>query len=150
VTDGLTKTIFVGEKVSDAVGDMSWLSGTRGTLRNTGTPINATGPNALGIWTPYTETPDYDPYAYPDAPPPDDADVDDPDVDEPSEEEANEEADVSGAFYVGGFGSEHSYGALFLFGDGHVKMLPDSIDPNVYQQLGHRADGKLRGSLDDL
>lgn len=148
VTDGLTKTIFVGEKISDPGSDMSWLSGTRGTLRNTGTPINMTGTNAPGAWSPLPEPPEYDPYSYDDQPPPDDDTQGDDE--EPNEEDTEEEEDVSGALYVGGFGSFHITGALFLFGDGHVRMLPDSIDPNVYQQLGHRADGKLLGSLDDL
>src|SRR4051812_47649127 len=39
ITDGSSHTIFVGEKLADAW-DLHWLSGTRGTLRNTGTPIN--------------------------------------------------------------------------------------------------------------
>ncbi len=39
VSDGLAHTLFVCEKrVFD--GDLGWMSGTRATLRNTGTPIN--------------------------------------------------------------------------------------------------------------
>jgi prepilin-type N-terminal cleavage/methylation domain-containing protein len=41
VTDGPEHTIYVGEKRVDA-GDLGWMSGTRATLRNTGTPINQT------------------------------------------------------------------------------------------------------------
>ncbi len=37
VTDGTSHTIYVGEKLSDT-GDLGWMSGTRATLRNTGTP----------------------------------------------------------------------------------------------------------------
>ena len=37
VTDGVSHTIFVGEKVVEP-GDLGWMSGTRATLRNTGTP----------------------------------------------------------------------------------------------------------------
>jgi prepilin-type N-terminal cleavage/methylation domain-containing protein len=37
VTDGTTHTIYVGEKLSDEQ-DLGWMSGTRATLRNTGTP----------------------------------------------------------------------------------------------------------------
>lgn len=36
VTDGISHTIYVGEKLPDAT-DLGWMSGTRGTLRNTGT-----------------------------------------------------------------------------------------------------------------
>ncbi len=42
IPDGASTTIFVGEKrITDV--DLGWMSGTRATLRNTGTPINATG-----------------------------------------------------------------------------------------------------------
>jgi prepilin-type N-terminal cleavage/methylation domain-containing protein/prepilin-type processing-associated H-X9-DG protein len=37
VTDGTSNTIYVGEKLTDAA-DLGWMSGTRATLRNTGTP----------------------------------------------------------------------------------------------------------------
>ncbi|MBI2477908.1 MAG: DUF1559 domain-containing protein, partial [Planctomycetia bacterium] len=40
VTDGASQTLFLGEKLILA-GDLGWMSGTRSTLRNTGTPINA-------------------------------------------------------------------------------------------------------------
>ena len=41
VTDGVAHTIYLGEKPCDP-SDLGWISGTRATLRNTGTPINAT------------------------------------------------------------------------------------------------------------
>ena len=37
ITDGVSHTIFVGEKVTEPE-DLSWMSGTRATLRNTGSP----------------------------------------------------------------------------------------------------------------
>jgi prepilin-type N-terminal cleavage/methylation domain-containing protein/prepilin-type processing-associated H-X9-DG protein len=40
IPDGSSYTIFVGEK-RIASQDLGWLSGTRATLRNTGTPLNA-------------------------------------------------------------------------------------------------------------
>ena len=39
VRDGLSHTLFFGEKLADAK-DLGWMSGTRATLRNTGTAIN--------------------------------------------------------------------------------------------------------------
>ena len=39
--DGSAYTLFVGEKNTDEVTDLGWMSGTPGTLRNTGTQINA-------------------------------------------------------------------------------------------------------------
>lgn len=41
ITDGLSHTIFVGEKLSRPDEDFGWISGTRSTLRNTGHGINA-------------------------------------------------------------------------------------------------------------
>ena len=39
VTDGTSNTIYVGEKLAEA-GDLGWMSGTRATLRNTGSPLD--------------------------------------------------------------------------------------------------------------
>jgi prepilin-type processing-associated H-X9-DG protein len=50
VTDGVSHTIFVGEKVVES-GDLGWLSGTRATLRNTGTPPQA-GSGAMALPVP--------------------------------------------------------------------------------------------------
>jgi len=44
---------------------------------------------------------------------------------------------------VGGFSSVHPGGANFLFGDGSVRFISQTIVPPLLQQLGHRADGKL-------
>jgi len=41
-----------------------------------------------------------------------------------------------------GFRSRHSGGANFLFGDGSVKFLPQSIDHRTYNLLGCRNDGQ--------
>ena len=38
VADGLSNTIFLGEKLTDP-NDLGWISGTKSTLRNTGSPI---------------------------------------------------------------------------------------------------------------
>jgi prepilin-type N-terminal cleavage/methylation domain-containing protein/prepilin-type processing-associated H-X9-DG protein len=47
ITDGSAQTIFVGEKIAEdddnGVFDLGWASGTRATLRNTGTRLNANG-----------------------------------------------------------------------------------------------------------
>ncbi len=104
VSDGSSQTIFLSEKVSET-NDFGWMSGTRATLRNTGTPLNAT-------------------------------------VDR-GQRYSNTEAKEVDPSKVGGFGSFHPGGANFAFGDGHVQYLSESIDEVTYQQLGHRADGKL-------
>ncbi len=42
---------------------------------------------------------------------------------------------VEGENLNGTFGSRHSGGANFVFGDAHVEFVPDSIDLEVYQEL---------------
>jgi prepilin-type N-terminal cleavage/methylation domain-containing protein len=42
-----------------------------------------------------------------------------------------------------GFRSQHAGGAQFLFGDGATKMLSEAIDHTVYQRLGGKADGMV-------
>ena len=39
MTDGTSNTIYVGETLVEA-GDLGWMSGTRATLRNMGSPID--------------------------------------------------------------------------------------------------------------
>ena len=110
--DGSSHTIFIGEKRLSS-GDLGWVSGTRASLRNTGTPIN-------GAWLRW-------------APPP---------ATEKEKAEA-EAAAQAGALVVGGFESYHPGGANFALGDGSVHFIQDTMDPLAFQQLGHRADGKL-------
>ncbi len=40
------------------------------------------------------------------------------------------------------FGSTHHAGCNFLFGDGSVRMIGYSIDPEVHRALGNRSDGE--------
>ena len=40
-----------------------------------------------------------------------------------------------------GFKSLHPGGAMFVFGDGAARFLPETINFCTYQKLGHRADG---------
>jgi prepilin-type processing-associated H-X9-DG protein len=168
VRDGLAHTIFLAEKRIDA-DDLGWMSGTRATLRNAGTPIN--GARAT------TQTPAPNPAASkpadegaiapaaPNATPSSEAAQQvAPDYD--SETAATEI--VTGQdgqpaaiqpiqppaivavdpLYVGGFSSAHPLQANIAFGDGNVRLLSTSMDPLVLQQLAHRDDGKLLNALD--
>ncbi len=146
VRDGTAYTLFIGEKLSEP-NDLGWLSGTRATLRNTGTPINTTGLPAIAGGPGYLEL---------------EAQARESeglggDLEEGAEEagevqdvgKANESKRADGQagtvtnLFVGGFSSNHSSGANFAFGDGSVRFIQDGIDPVKLQQLGHRADGKL-------
>lgn len=44
---------------------------------------------------------------------------------------------------VGGFSSVHAGGAQFVLGDGSVRFINQSINPQVFKNLGNRADGEL-------
>jgi len=49
---------------------------------------------------------------------------------------------------VGGFSSIHATGSQYVFADGSVRFLTDSIDEELYRQFGHRADGELLADYD--
>jgi prepilin-type N-terminal cleavage/methylation domain-containing protein/prepilin-type processing-associated H-X9-DG protein len=148
VADGASQTLFMGEKPT-LTGDLGWMSGTRATLRNTGTPMNAawkvgnrggrvTNPPSSGgmmgdmggaagrsgrAGSGRTESP------------------------AAGDSEADAGPILNGRptnpTAVGGFASDHPGGANFSFGDGSVRLLTDAIDTQVFQQLGHRSDGQL-------
>ncbi len=153
VPDGASHTIFLGEKMCDD-SNLGWMSGTRSTLRNTGVPINGTKMFTVGeedyemidFWGVAAE----EEYGYgmmgggmmSGA----DEAYEEPGeaAEEPEEEPIRlTEKEKAGMRYVGGFNSQHPGVANFLFGDGSVKALTDVMDFGVYQQLGHRDDGKL-------
>ncbi len=48
---------------------------------------------------------------------------------------------------VGGFGSQHMGGAQFVLADGAVRFLSDTIDPELLENLGNRADGAMMGEF---
>ncbi|MCA1684501.1 MAG: DUF1559 domain-containing protein, partial [Planctomycetia bacterium] len=59
----------------------------------------------------------------------------------PGREPAPGEPDTT--LIVGGFSSKHAGGANFMFGDGSVRFLKNTIAPPVFHRLGNRADGDL-------
>lgn len=56
---------------------------------------------------------------------------------------ATPENSANPILFVGGFNSMHAGGVNFVFADGSVKFLTDTISLAILQQLAHRADGKL-------
>ncbi|WP_153557232.1 DUF1559 domain-containing protein [Roseimaritima sediminicola] len=108
IEDGSTNTILIGEflPANDSLG---WASGTRSSLRNTGSvPFNAS----------YSGFQDY-----------------------------LRDQEGMGILEVGGFGSQHPGGAQFVMADGAVTFLSSHIDPQLFQNMGNRADGEMMGEL---
>ncbi|TWT46882.1 DUF1559 domain-containing protein [Botrimarina hoheduenensis] len=106
ITDGLSKTAFVGEVMQ---GNLSgnrniWTHGFRhlDSLRSTENPLN-TPPNSS--WR--NGLPQYTATIF--------------------QDNNGKKYDVNGAF-----GSEHTGGGVFAFGDAHVEFLTDSIDSVAY------------------
>jgi len=64
-----------------------------------------------------------------------------------SSRDIEQQAEQLGPQDVGGFSSQHPGAANFAFADGSCRALREDIDPEVFQQLGHRADGKLLKSM---
>ena len=110
IVDGLSQTIMVGEKISKE-GDMSWLSGTRATLRNAGTKLASNDAS----WVTSEEAGET---------------IIEPLID-PRQTIPN---------YVGGFGSHHAVLVNFLFADGSIQSLPHDTSPQLLQQLANRKD----------
>ncbi len=118
VTDGLSHTIFIGEKYSEPEQDLGWMSGTRATLRNTGSLLNSDRPNSRR----YDQIP-----------------LDEEDA----TSQAALAAGIAPELFVGGFSSPHPGGVNFAFGDASVRFMSGSTPLATLQQLAHRADGKL-------
>jgi hypothetical protein len=118
IRDGASHTIFLGEKRVDP-DDLGWMSGTRATLRNVGSPLNEP---AL-VWPTVGAADGQSSPGGPAAP-----------IGESTRP----------ITYVGGFGSEHP-GAIALFGfaDGSLHTLTDEISARLLRQLANRADGEL-------
>jgi prepilin-type processing-associated H-X9-DG protein len=133
VTDGPSHTILLGENLGGDTG-LGWASGTRATLRNTGSQINELGitvpPGKVAIVPVKPPAP-----GAPPAPP--------STVEKWENIPGGAGDDVVPVDLVGGFGSHHVSGANFLFCDGSVRFLRKSIDFRVYRFLAHRADGEL-------
>jgi prepilin-type N-terminal cleavage/methylation domain-containing protein/prepilin-type processing-associated H-X9-DG protein len=106
IEDGSSNTIFLGEVSDPDV--LGWISGTRATLRNTGS-FGGLSKARAGMPIAVAPTP---------------------------------------VLKVGGFGSSHTGGANFAYGDGSVRFESVSIDPILYGRLGHRADGQMLDTFD--
>ena len=147
ITDGSSHTLFIGEKYAGLPGDLGWMSGTRAILRNTGTPLNAKweGPGQRP-WATSELLPGMPGYQHGSGGQPGyDDDLIDLDAGAAGGGVPQEDPRPAGPneLLVGGFSSSHPGGANFAIGDGSVRYISTNIAIEIYQQLGHRADGKL-------
>ncbi len=177
IVDGAAHTVFVGEKLC-SVSELGWASGTRATLRNTGSMFTSStatfGAVLLPGVVPKMEGTDAEATGNMSA--------------MASEGEAYQQtAEANGVFTtqvpfassmwvadprpvaewltiaelpliipgkpnggsdVGGFGSRHTGGAQFVLGDGAVRFISASIDRAVLQGFANRADRKLIDTSD--
>jgi prepilin-type N-terminal cleavage/methylation domain-containing protein/prepilin-type processing-associated H-X9-DG protein len=142
--DGAAHTLFLSEKITDAF-DLGWLSGTRATLRNGGTPLNLFNLRN-GLPTPANNVGQggYDvPGSNLEGSKPQFV-WDSTRVDRAIATAAGAPfPDLNDPKYVGGFGSWHRIGVNVAFGDGSVRLVAENISPAILQALINRQDGKL-------
>jgi len=119
ISDGPAYTILLGE-IEGGGTTMGWASGTRATLRNTGRRLNE----------PDIAFPLSNLAASNNSP-------------HPEEVQKLVDDGLLPVGYTGGFGSRHGQGANFLFCNGAVRFVRESVNPTVYQHLGNRSDGEI-------
>jgi prepilin-type N-terminal cleavage/methylation domain-containing protein/prepilin-type processing-associated H-X9-DG protein len=129
IIDGPAYTILLGE-IESAGPSLGWVSGTSATLRNTGQPLNEL--DSAGRRVGKTPMPAARNIS--------------------SRNEAMEIVQSlaeDGSWPVeltGGFASGHPLLSNFLFCDGSVRPVKQTIGRAVYSCLGNRADGEMIGS----
>jgi prepilin-type processing-associated H-X9-DG protein len=120
VSDGPAYTILLGEYTGEGP-NLGWVSGTGSTLRNTGIPLKRPSPaNSVVLPLDRTELFEY--------------------VDSLAQDGTWELG------HTGGFSSFHIGASNFLFCDGSVRLLRNTINRKVYRHLGNRADGEMIGA----
>ncbi|MDR1382316.1 MAG: DUF1559 domain-containing protein [Planctomycetaceae bacterium] len=122
-------------------GGLGWMSGTPGTIRNTGNPVNTlVGP--FCNWEMYREETPWNEESM------------DSGLNEKTDESEEDrvvkitidpkfyEQELPGQFLVGGYSSYHVGGANHLMGDGSIRFVTPETELSVYQKLGNRNDNQ--------
>lgn len=149
IVDGSSNTILVGEFNPEPT-TLGWVSGTNATLRNTSGIEDAEvyrfnrGGNFGGNVNIDFDDDDFED-DFEDGDEENGEEGADPEVKEGDVEEKKEVDPM--LLKVGGFGSMHSGGANFCLADGSVRFLSVSIDPQVFDNLGNRADLEMMGEF---
>ena len=134
---------FAGLTNSYVYGGLGWMSGTPGTIRNTGNPLNTfVGP--FSNWPmPFAENLSIDPMGMSD-----ESDEADEALESllnvlPSDPASVWGKELPGQYQVGGYGSYHTGVVNFLFGDGSLQCVGKTVDLTVLQNMGNRSDGQI-------
>ena len=151
IVDGLSYTLFLGEKKSHPEFDFGWMSGTRSTLRNAGHAVGAIDsawPHL--IMSQPDPRPDYYEYDL-EMMGQSDETVEPSLTAAPATPVAPVAVDPINALFVGGFQSDHPGGAHLMTGAGVNTFHSTSMDQRVMRQMASKADGKIPLQvLDDL
>jgi prepilin-type N-terminal cleavage/methylation domain-containing protein len=131
VKDGLANTLLVGEVNSSAY--LTWASGTRASLRNTGVLLN--DPSSHGARLDIVRNDDGALVPFSAAAP--------VYLGASTALNANVQLTDADLLRTGGFLSWHSAGVNFCFGDGAVRLMSSSFDHTVLQRLANRHDGHV-------
>jgi prepilin-type N-terminal cleavage/methylation domain-containing protein len=150
IGDGASNTIFLGEKLPDAW-ELGWMSGTRASLRNTGTGVNALT-YSTGLPRPGLNLFDMSAGGMAMAGMPGEEGLEPVEAEEPEIQLPPPVPGPSGTMlgtplWVGGFGSVHPGGAQFALGDGSVRFVTRTTSPQVLSQITQRSDGQLSSGL---
>jgi len=152
ITDGLSYTLFVAEKISSPQFELGWISGTRSSLRNAGHAINSLSGNLPLRQRPTLAVQDDWGMMMGDE---ELMEIDEATgelqaiakVDPPKPATTDASGDPNFPFFVGGIQSNHPGGAYTLMGGGQVVFRSDSTDLVVLKQLANKADGELPEEL---
>ena len=152
ITDGLSYTLFVAEKIGSPKFDLGWISGTRSSLRNAGHAINSlTGNLPLRQRPKIASTNDLgfqmDAVGFMELDEANEAESAVAEVAEPKPATSDESGDPDFPLFVGGIQSHHPGGAYTLSGGGEVSFRSDSTDLKVLKQMAGKSDGGLPAEL---
>jgi prepilin-type N-terminal cleavage/methylation domain-containing protein len=148
ITDGLSYTLFVAEKISSPQFELGWISGTRSSLRNAGHAINSLSGNLPLRQRPKITRTDgrgfsMDEADFVDFDEANDVQAASAEVADPKPATSDESGDPNFPLFVGGIQSHHPGGAYTLTGGGEVNFRSDSTDLKVLKQLAGKSDGEL-------
>ncbi len=115
VSDGLSYTMFIGEKIIDRR-DLGWMSGTRSTLRNAGSINGFTARLGAPTWEDEIQNQIY------------------------SLADADKLKKSQRSKTVGGISSRHPGGAMVVHGDGSCRFVAETVDIRAFRMRACRHD----------